>query len=854
MIVGLLRAVSLRHARRSPGRSALVVCGIGLGVALFVGTLASNRSLVRAHEDTVSRLAGPADLVVSGTAAGIPFGLVDRFAEIEGVAHAAPLLEVVTRIAGEGETLLVLGVDFLGDPHFLPRGEAGALAAALRDPFPFVNSRDAILLSRTLAERRGLGVGDAIEILTAEGASAFRIHGLLDEGGVLGLFGGRVAVLFLDAAQRAFGRGDAVDRIDVAVAGGADPAAVLGRLEAALAGAGSLSPPALRSERLARSLLALRRGLALAGLVALLAGGFLVFNAVSISVAERRREHATLRALGMTRARLGILVAAESLPPALLGSLAGLAAGRALAQLSIDRAAPAVARFFAPVEPPPAEVGPDLALAGLAVGTVTALAAALGPALRAARLEPAQVLRTRRTAARARELPRRGLFLFGCLGVAAALALAQRPGMTSASAATLVLIAGVTCTVPTLVLGIRRLVRSGVEGLLGAPGRIGMDDVARRLGRGAPTVAALGVAAGFSIAIAAWVQSVERPVLRWIDRSFPADVVVTAAGPLTLRRPAFAPDVLDELRGIEGADALHGVRLVDQEVGGVPAQLLALDAAAYLPRLAGRGEVAVLEGPDPLDPRALVGEPALLLSENLSRRLDLHAGERVALPTPGGERWFRVHGVVVDYLSQQGVALVDRRWYERYWGDPKIDAVYLYASPGADPADLASAAERRLAGRRGFFVAPVDALRGEIRAAVHQVFSVSRAPELVVLVIALVGVASTMVAAVLDRVHEIGILRAIGATRPQVVAAMVTEAAFLGLAAAAVGALGALPEGWILTRTFGEAAMGWRVPYSYPLGVAGRVALWIVATAAAAGLLPARRAASLDVRRAIAAE
>src|SRR3954469_1226404 len=122
----LLREVSLRHLRHSPLRTGLVVFGIALGVAMLCAVLAVNNSVMAAFEDMVDRVAGKADLTVAGSDAGIPTSLTGEIADLEGVDHAAAMLEVVTRTPdGKGGSLLVLGVDFLGDTFFLPFAQEG---------------------------------------------------------------------------------------------------------------------------------------------------------------------------------------------------------------------------------------------------------------------------------------------------------------------------------------------------------------------------------------------------------------------------------------------------------------------------------------------------------------------------------------------------------------------------------------------------------------------------------------------------------------------------------------------------------------------------------------------------------
>ena len=102
-----------------------------------------------------------------------------------------------------------------------------------------------------------------------------------------------------------------------------------------------------------------------------------------------------------------------------------------------------------------------------------------------------------------------------------------------------------------------------------------------------------------------------------------------------------------------------------------------------------------------------------------------------------------------------------------YWGDDSLDAVHVYMAPGADPDQLTNDIRARIGGAKRLFVTKAAAVRKHLVELLTEAFSYSRSVELITLIIALLGVTGTMIAAVLDRVREIGMIRAIGARRRQ---------------------------------------------------------------------------------------
>jgi putative ABC transport system permease protein len=209
---------------------------------------------------------------------------------------------------------------------------------------------------------------------------------------------------------------------------------------------------------------------------------------------------------------------------------------------------------------------------------------------------------------------------------------------------------------------------------------------------------------------------------------------------------------------------------------------------------------------------------------------------------------------VVDYSSGLGAGFIDRKFYLRSWQDPAIDVANLYLAPGVRPALVAQAVRARLGGGAGLFVTETGTLREEFVRIADESFSYTRALELIMLVIAITGVVGTMVAAVLDRTREIGLLRAMGATRLQIAVAVLVEAGFLGLCAACAGVVAGSVHCALLLHTVVARSSGWHLDFVFPTASVLRVSALVIAAAAAAGLAPAVRAARLDVKDALVGE
>ena len=145
-------------------------------------------------------------------------------------------------------------------------------------------------------------------------------------------------------------------------------------------------------------------------------------------------------------------------------------------------------------------------------------------------------------------------------------------------------------------------------------------------------------------------------------------------------------------------------------------------------------------------------------------------------------------------------------------------------------------------------------LRTLILAFVDQMFQIMRALELVALIIAVLGVANTLIASVLDRTRELGILRAIGASRRQVRGAVLAEATLIGLSASLLGAPSGFLVSWLVLKVINVQVRGWAIPYHFAWWGLAQTALLVTAAAALAGVLPSNRATGVEPVVALRAE
>ncbi len=849
-MLSLLHRIALRYVLSSPLRAALIALGVSLGVALQIATRSASRSVAVSFTRMVEQVSGKADVTIANRQHGLSAELTGELVDVEGVSHAAALLEIPVRDPKSGRPMLILGMDFLGDPYFLAFDPEQEERPLIDDPLAFANDPRALLVSRALAQRRNLKVGDDFELMTSTGPAAFHVRGIIPDVGPAAAFDGQVAVMFLDAAQVSFGRGDRVDRIQVAFDREANRQAVLDRVRKVVGKRGEVELPEERRLRFIRLVRPLHAVLTLASVLALVVAMFLTYNAVGIAVAQRRMQIGIVRALGATRSTVVALFCLEAFLLAIPASALGVLVGRFLAHSMLEKTLPtiAIAQGYIPLRPQEPTIDAILILEAVATGTLATIVAAFVPALRAARVDPAITVRSGAQLEATRSLPRRPMAFAGLILMLLIAASTLLGSMEVGLVASVLVAAVVVLVTPELLVRFSSLAtRLRVPIVL----RLGITSISRDLRRSTVSVIALATAVTFGVALGVWISSMRHSVTAWFERSVTADLQITAGSPINDQyNVPFSDAILHEIEKTPGLSAALPYRVAAQSLQGLDLVLITTDTALHFALQQRLHRLWTTPDGETFSASGFAAQRRIALSETAARRLGRRAGDRLELETPQGPIAFEVHAVIDSRFVDRPAIVMDRRWLVEHWNESSVDSVSLFVTPGANVDAVAEAVRERLGGGQALFVVRSGEVERQLLKVVDDSFGYARSIEWITLVVALMGVMGTMLAVVLDRRRELGVFRALGATRLQVALAVTAEAGALGLAAAVLGIVCGALQGFVVLKGV-TASADWDLEYMLPPLVLGRVAVLVVLSTVLAALMPAYRAARIEVTRAI---
>jgi len=827
----LIDAALAGPLRRSPGRNALLMVAIALGVALGFAVYLINRSAADEVSLAARSLYGLADLAIE-SASGLDENLYPRVAAVPGVAVASPVVEVEGKLADRRGSLTLLGVD-----AFRSRQLQSSLAALAGTMSRSADAFDpqAVFLSTSAARELKLDTGDTLEIQVGEQTQQLRVAGVLPQAGLED----RAGVMDIAAAQWKFGRLGRLSRINVRLASGIPAERVRTAIAALLPPDARVTTPGEASNEALRLSRAYRSNLTALALVALFTGGFFVYSTQSLATLRRRREFAVLHALGVTRGQQLALVLASSAIIGTCGAALGVILGVIAARVGLGAIGGDLgAGYFRGLDAQFEVAGWEIA-AFCVLGVLVAIIGALRPAIEAARVPTAAALKAGDVTSR--EVRTHGRIVAAVLLLAALVLLLPPiaglplPGFISIA----LLMIGAVTAMPSIV----RMVLRHAPLARAIPYQVAIAQIAGTARYATLSVSAILVSFSLMVSMAIMVTSFRTSLDQWTQRILPADVYVRLG-------------YVDQSAHLDAATA--------QRLGALPgvahfetgrfarAQLsLSSQPVTLVARSANRTPIPSalwMTATAQSQPRG-DAIPAWI-SEAAADLYGIHVGDNFVLFLRGERLDAFAAGIWRDYEHQNGAVVIDSVDYVRVTGDTAVNTVSLWLQQGVDPHGLENRIRDLLPATQYDLRTPPDLRRMSLQA-FDRTFAITYLLELVAVLIGLFGIAAGISAQVLARRGEFGVLRHLGFTRAQVAAMLAIEGAVLGAVGVLVGLLTGGIVGLILIYVVNRQSFHWSMDLAAPGWLLAALSAVLIAAAAGIAVVSGRQAMSIDVVKAV---
>ena len=827
-----------------------------LGVAFMTGTLVFTNTIGRTFDNLFADVYKNTDTVVRAKAAfdgpqnsgeqrgRVSASLVDQIRRVDGVKAAEGDVFGYARLVDKnGEAM--------GNPQMgAPTIGGNWWDNAELNPFVLFAGRapradDEMVIDRKSAKDAGFVVGDTATVLVQGGPQQMRIVGIAKFGTTDSPGGASFAMFTTPVAQRLVGEPGKFDQISAIGRDGISQAELTRRIATVLpkdveAVTGAKVTEETQSA-VRKSMSVFTTFMLVFAVVALLVGAFMIFNTFSITVAQRTKENALLRAVGASKGQVLLSVLLEAVTVGVLASLVGLGVGIVVAG---GLKAMLVALGFE-IPAGGLAISMSSALVAFTAGVLVTVLAAVSPARKAGKVPPIAAMRQVFVGSTGYGSKQR--VLVGCLVLVAGVGALFAGLFGSASNALMFVGLGVLLTFfgvsilgRTISLPLSRVLGWPLPRVRGVAGELARENAMRNPKRTAASASALMIGVGLVVFITIFASSTKASINSAIDKSFTGDFVVASGASVGGGMdPAFAA----QLNRNEAVDVATGVRFGYAQVDGKAVELAAVDPTTAFELI----DIEPLQGaPGNLDAGSIG------VQEDVAKDKHLAVGDMVPVVFKDtGAKQLRVAVIYRDHTPPAGDYLLGTPAYDANFASHLDMFVYVKKAPSTTTPAALAAVEQVARGYPGTKVWDQSTYKQEIAKPVDQLLGLVYAMLALAIFIALLGIGNTLALSIFERTRELGLLRSVGMTRQQLRSTIRWESVIIALQGTVLGLGIGLFFGWALVSALHDEGIE---VFNVPALNLAVILLLAWAAGVVAAILPARRAAKLDVLRAVASE
>ena len=838
-------------------RTVLTALAIVLGVSMISGTYVLTDTITASFTKVVDGSYENADAVVSGKVAfkntnsnteetpAFPDTVLAKVKGLPDVAAAAGTInDQVKLIDRNGKVISTKGGESIGTSAD-PKNDARFTPLKLvSGQWPVGNGQ--IAIDQRTSEKQDYSIGDTIGVAADQGVRQFEITGIAKFSSSASIGASTIAIFDVPTAQDLFHKEGKFDEVQVAAKQGVAPEKLVGEIRPLLPETAQVKTAEAQTQEAVDDInegVGIFQKILLAfGFIALFVGAFVIANTLSITIAQRMREFATLRTIGGSRRQVLRSVMLEALVVGLMASLIGLFFGLAIAKglnalfSALGVEFPSGGTVFAT----------RTIVVSLLVGVVVTLLASLRPAIKATRVPPIAAVRE------GASLPVSRLSRWGPVVSIVTLALGIlllvygifAGGLTTATRlsalafGTLILFIGVAMNAKRAVRPLAAVLGWPGTQIGGIAGTLARENAMRNPSRTASTASALMIGLALITFVAILGAGLRTSFGDAVNKLFVADYALTAENGFD----PFTKEADAAVGVTPGVTAVSGLRGGDARIFGHNVQVTAVP-----PNTAQTIRIDWLKGGTGVPAR--LGADGAFVAEDYAKDHHLSIGSPIAVKTPSGEvLHLRLKGIFDPPKggSPFGEVTMSSATFDANYAKPRNLMTLINIKGGVTDANTARL-NLSLHSFPDAKVVTASQFKKNQEADINLTLNLLYGLLGLSVIISLFGVVNTLVLSVFERTRELGMLRAIGMTRSQVRRMIRHESIVTALIGAALGIAVGTFLAILTTQALSDEGIVLAIPWT-------TIGVFVVATIVAgmlAAILPARRASRLNILKAL---
>jgi len=804
----LLFRFSIRHLLRHRLQTVLLITGILLGVAVVIAVDYSNESSKKAIELSTQTITGKATHQILSSGTGIPDQVFTSLIRSGEISNASPVVEGYVNVNQfDYQPILVLGIDPILDfPFHQYYGEdenqLPQLISVMSEPGSGIISKD-------LANEYDVKIGDSISYIFEGKSGKIKIVGIISSNvpivreSLKGLI-----IVDIATAQNAFNRIGLLDRIELIITDSDQ----VKRLEENLPTGLIIRSTSDQNGQIQNMVGAFQLNLTALSLLALVVGGFLIYNTMTFSVVQRRELIGLYRSLGFHRSEIFSIIILEAFLIGSLGTIFGVLFGILLGKQTVNLILQTINDLYFVTTVKSISIPILSILKGVILGIFATILVSIPPAVEAMRVTP----RTAKIRSDFEEKIRKSIFPlagFSLLMLTLSYILLFSKYFQNlwwAFGATLLVVLSFSILASLGLFLLLPLLSRIIKKYLGLISGMAIRELYRSLSRTAVAVSSLMVAVSVTIGMALMINSFRYTVSVWLQETLAGDVYISVPNQFSNRSSAFIDkNVIENIYNFPGIEKIDSLLTFfgisdnrDVQINVITNKQIGFER--IFSKLNGTIENVWNK----------LSEDKIIISEPLANRFNVKIGDSIAIETPEGKRNFEIFGIFIDYTSSQGYLMMARPVFEKYWGIDEITAISINF-PEATNIEEKVKELKSLSSqfKQELLIRSNQNLRNDVLVVFDRTFAITNALRFIATLVSFIGILSATLIFLLDRKREFGFLKAIGFRKKELNQLILTETGVMGLFAGVFAIPTGIVISLILVYVINLRSFGWTIQF-----------------------------------------